>query len=272
MSNPSMEDFLLSVAESAILKHQAKVDDYEIDTLSSDVYIGQKKLISSITADFAYAVEVASLAFTRYPHSRDWLTYRLAEELQESAISVYTLVASGIFNASQRELRYMVESAVKYVHVDQIMPGHAKISERENFLHQKVPRSSVGIIDDTTLRMVPAESFRQDVKSLFSSLSAYVHPSMQQLRERRRKVERGESLGFESADSLVKFSRTLTRVYDIVLALVFEGIGPNFSGDVFIEILDGRTRWKFRNSKYCKAVSRHFDYKLERSSNEEDGA
>lgn len=258
------EPEISKIIEHAVESRRRKAEAHRHSVLNSEEYIAQQKRLQHPTANFAYAAEFSGIAFTRYPHSRNWLLSTLVDELQESAYSIYVLMNSGVFHSGQRELRYMVECATKYVYVDQALPGGASLEERELFLHHHVPKSSVSPIEDTTLRMVPAEDFKAEVKSAFKALSSYVHPSRGQLHNRRKRLENGEGPGFESIRTLEHFVNALSRVYDLVLALVFEGVGPSFTGDVFIQILDDRPEWKFHRTKYCKIICHHFNYKLER--------
>jgi hypothetical protein len=55
-----------------------------------------------------------------------------------------------------------------------------------------------------------------------------------------------------------------SQTLDLVLALVFEGIGPSFSGDIIVGVFDENPRWKFHRTRFVGQVSRHFDYKVER--------
>ncbi len=38
------------------------------------------------------------------------------------------------------------------------------------------------------------------------------------------------------------------------------------SGDVFIQVLDENTKWKYHKGKYTKEYSKKFDYKHERQT------
>jgi hypothetical protein len=51
---------------------------------------------------------------------------------------------------------------------------------------------------------------------------------------------------------------------------VFEGIGPSFTGDLFIGVLDDLPRWRFRKTKFVGEISRFFDYKFERQQRIEE--
>lgn len=87
-----------------------------------------------MTAVFLRAIRVANLAFTRYPESDKWLVQRLTDDFMESAISIRVLAAQGAFNVGRREMRYLIEAAVKHVFVDQQVSGDTPLADRPAFL------------------------------------------------------------------------------------------------------------------------------------------
>jgi hypothetical protein len=189
------------------------------------------------------------------------------DDLLQSAMAIFALGRQGVFNVGRRELRYMIESAVKAVYVDDSLPGSTPLSERITMAgdNSQVPRSSVEVVDRLPLRMLTdRDSFTSAVKSGFGKLSGYIHISKQQLEERVRLVERGEFIGFESPATLRAFNEVVKQTFDLVLVLVFEGIGPAFAGDLFVTVLDDRPDWKYHRGRFVKQVSTHFDYKAER--------
>lgn len=107
----------------------------------------------------------------------------------------------------------------------------------------------------------PLAEFVRAVRSTFGSLSGYTHPSKRQFEERIRRVEVGQFIGFETTATLRAFNRVLFATYDLVLALIFEGIGPAFTGDLFEQLFVEDTLWKFHKGRYVRRVSRSFDHK-----------
>lgn len=235
---------------------------------SADFQAEQKRL-RRMTKDFINAVRGASLAFTRYPNSGAWLLQSSMDDFIESAVSIHMLGEQGVFNVGRRELRYVLEAAVKAVYVDQQLPGKASLDDRVAYFADRgnVPRSSVDVVDRLTLRMLPnREEFCADVHSAFGALSGYTHVSKKMLDERVRRVSRGEYLGFESTKTLRAFSALVARTYDVVLATVFEGIGPMFTGDLLVHLFDHKKKWSYSKTTYVGAISAHFEYKHERQA------
>lgn len=226
-----------------------------------DVHVHLNRLL----ADFSRTLEISALYFTRYPHARQWMQQANTDDLLESVAAVPLLVEQGIFNSARRELRYLLEALVKFVYVDQQLPGEASLRERLAFLADHVPRSSVEPIDWMTLRLVPEPGeFRAAVKQAFSTLSSYVHPSPPQVQERLRRAARGEFSGFEGPKVVEAFTNLASQTLDLGVVLIFEGIGPAFTGDLYIQLFDSRPDWKFHRTRFARQVSSRFDYKFER--------
>lgn len=231
-------------------------------------YVAQQTVLDRITWDFILAVRAAAFAFTRYPESNKWLLHRFIDDFLESSIAILTLARQGVLNVGRRELRYLLEAAVKHVFVDQAVSGDTPLEDRLAFLNdrKKVPRSSVAPVDHLAIRMIADPAcLKAAVRSAFGNLSGYTHISKGQLDERLRRAERGEYTGFEGAATLDAFNRLLVGTYDVILALVFEGIGPGFTGDLFIGVFDDQPEWRFHRTKFVREISRYFDYKAERT-------
>src|SRR3954453_14312817 len=207
--------------------------------------------LSRLLADFSLTLQLSSFYFTRYPHARQWIQQASADDLMESVVAIPTLVEQGIFNSARRELRYLLEALVKFVYVDQQLPGDTPLKDRLAFLadNAKVPRSSVDPIDSMTLRLVAQpDEFRSAVKHAFKALSGYVRPSRTQIEERLRRAARGEFSGFEGPKVVEAFNRLTSQTLDLAVVLICEGIGPAFTGDLYVQLFDEYAGWTFHRT------------------------
>jgi hypothetical protein len=102
------------------------------------------------------------------------------------------------------------------------------------------------------------------VTQSFAALSGYVHPSRKVLEERLVRAARGEFSGFEGPAALEAFNRVASQTLDLALVMIFQGIGPSFTGDLFIQVFDDLPDWKFHRTRFTAQASRSFDYKVER--------
>jgi hypothetical protein len=50
-------------------------------------------------------------------------------------------------------------------------------------------------------------------------------------------------LGFEAPITVEAFARAMLQTYNLVLALLLEGVGPSFAGDLFLQVLGDEPEW-----------------------------
>lgn len=194
------------------------------------------------------------------------LVLRHTDDLIQSAIAIQSATIEGLHNPARREKRYALESLVQFLYVDQARPN-ATFEERLSFYKSDGERSDIDKLDEINLSMLTngaASQLKGAIKSDYRRLCSYVHPSVDQLRQHLANAKRGAFLGFETADLFAKMNREIFRFFDILLVLFLHGIGPDSTGDVFINILDGEPKWKFHKGRFARILSEHFDYKSER--------
>ena len=67
------------------------------------------------------------------------------------------LIQNGMHNPAAREIRFMIESGVKQLFVDQQKTGE-KFEEKLKFLHEEVDRSSISMVSELKLDAFDAAS------------------------------------------------------------------------------------------------------------------
>ena len=185
-------------------------------------------------------------------------------------VAAANLAREGLINPVKRELRYVIESMVKHLYVDQKIRKDTtipRLDERLEFLHANVD-STIDVRHELELPALHADDAKQLIGELYDAYREccpYVHVSRRQIEERLKLVAAGRPPGFENADDIRKTGRLMFRVYDIALTLFFHGYDLSLTGDVFINLLDEHPEWKFHKGKYVACVSAYFDYKHERN-------
>lgn len=224
--------------------------------------------LREVTHAFMRGVWACYLMSTR---SQAWtensMMFRLVLDTIQSPIAIQSLIENGSHNPARRELRYVLESAVKYLHVDEALP-QALLSEKLDFLYRCVPRSAISVIDEVVVSL-PASAmprFRADVKDVFAQMSGFVHPSRRQIDAYLHQFDKGSWPGNESVPEAWHMSHLVFRVYDLVLVLLFTGVGPGLAGDIFVHAFDDEPEWKFHRGTYMKQRSQLHDGKHERKS------
>jgi hypothetical protein len=226
----------------------------------------QRKYLLRITQDFLKATQISWFTATRSDTFVDnSLVFRSIDDLNQSVIAIRTLIEQGMLIPARREMRYILESSVKNLYVDQKAPSKT-FEEKIMFLHEQVPRSSISIVDDLDLPFSNENktAFIVDVKSMYATACAYIHPSKTQIDERIRLAVVEAYVGFERPRDLERMNKELFRLYEAALVLVFTSLGASFLGDVFIQWLDDDLNWRYHKGKYIKSLSSNYDYKAER--------
>lgn len=203
---------------------------------------------------------------TRAPHIyNEFLVFRNLDEYIESAISIEMLIREGIFNIGRRELRYLLESIVKYYKTDMTVQS-GSLRDRIIYFKDHIPNSSIDIVFDIDVGALAEleNDFKNEIKDTFIKSCAYVHPSESQIKERLNNYEKGNTIGFESITQLRKMNKILFRAYDMILLIIFHALGLSLAKDIFINVLEEKRDWNFHKGKYVSVLSTLFSNKAER--------
>lgn len=251
---------------SEIGKGNAELIRKHANLRESKAFQDQTKYLGRMTRDFLKTAQMIWFAATRdEAFVENSLVLRSIDDLNQSVVAMQTLVDQGMLSPVHREMRYLLESSVKNLYVDQKTPS-GDFHQKVMFLHEQVPPSSISVVDELNLPL-DVESRRSliaDIKGMYSRACAYVHPSKTQIDERVRLASEEAYVGFERPQDLVQINKEIFRVYEAILVLMFSGLGTSFLGDLFILWLDEDQSWRFHKGKYMKSLSAIFDYKLER--------
>ena len=232
----------------------------------SPEFLAQKKYIMRITND---AYKLLRLAFSysvrAYDFSSKSLSVQSTDDLAQSILACSYLIDEGLITPVKRELRYIIESSIKYLYADQQTSG-LSLDDKVIFLENL--GSSIDVRHNLKLSALHADDAKQfidELNDVYRECCAYVHVSPRQVAERLEQKERGGALGYETTDELRKLSKLMFRVYDMALALYFHGYDISMTGDLFAGALDDMPKWSFHKGKYVSTVSAYFDYKHERN-------
>jgi hypothetical protein len=220
--------------------------------------------------DFVATLRLCWMATTR---AGDWvdksLFMRSIDDLMQSAILIRTAVYEGAHNPARRELRYMIELAIKALYVDQKMPK-SPLDARLVYFDRKLDPASITPVKNLAFAILvdtKAKSVTDKLLAAYSRACVYVHPSVRQIEERLELVERGISPGFETADELRQSNDEVFEGFSLVLVLLFEAIGSSFAGDIWeTGGLSDRDGWIFHGHPLVAALDEYFDYKAERQT------
>ena len=260
-------DPLKELAEQVRKQRQEMAESHQ-KVLESPEYQAEWKHIEGATFHFIQAVHACFMMSRRAPDIYDqMLMFRLTDDLLQSCIATLFLIQNGMHNPAAREIRFMIESGVKQLFVDQ-QKSSQTFDEKLRFLHEEVNHSSISMVSELKLEAFDTASkkeFCDELTDVYYKQCAYIHPSQRQIEEMVAHAESGKPLGYKTADELRTIGRLMFRLYDMLLVLHFHGIGLGLAGDVLVEWFDDEPKWKFHKGKYTKRLSSYFDYKVERT-------
>lgn len=170
----------------------------------------------------------------------------------------------GLQNAARRELRFLLEAAVKLSTRD-FHSEATTFEERLRGLNDRDKRFEDYVAElRYEAEFEKPEEANAAILSLYSELSKFVHATEPQFSAALIRGKRGEDAGMESVATLNRFNQLAFQVYDLVLVRIFCSIGLSMAGDIFTGILDDEPKWRFHKGKFVGRLSRCFDYKHER--------
>ena len=239
-------------------------ETYEKDVLNSQSFKDGLLYLEGIGLDLLLAQQLVWLQGSRGSLSDHYLLLRFAPHIVESVIAITFNAREGLQNAARRELRFLLEVAIK-------LSSHDFHSEAANFEDRLA-----GLNDRNKLfkhyvsgliyfdEFEKPEDTNAAILSLYSELSRYVHATGFQFQDALVRERREEPAGMESVATLNGFNKLAFQVYDIVLVRIFHSIGLGMAGDVFTVALDDKPKWRFHKGKFVSRLSKCFDYKHER--------
>lgn len=253
-------DPLKQIAEA----RRTRREDYARNVLETQPFQDALRYLQSIASDFIEAQSYIRFQGARFDASKHYLLFRFAPHLAESVLTITMIAKEGMQNAARRELRFMLEAAVK-------------LSVRDTHMSAKTFEDRLAGLGDRTKRFedyVAALSYFDEFEnpqdanaetlSLYAELSGFVHAAIPQFEHAISRSKRDEDTGMETVATFNRFNKLAFRVYDLVLVRLFHSVGLSMAGDIFTTTLDDDPKWRFHKAKFVGRLSKCFDYKHER--------
>jgi hypothetical protein len=198
---------------------------------------------------------------------------RSTDDFIESGVCVRRVVEEGARNPARRELRYLIELAIKALFVDQSMP-QSSFEHRLIFFDRKVNANAITPeVNQLILDLVQGEERQNivsDLKAAYARVCKYVHPSVNQIGERVELAKQGITIGYDNAAELKAFNDEVFEVFALVLVLIFHGLGPSTCGDIFEGLFSNWQDWAYHSHRHVVKIDESYDYKAERQGRLED--
>jgi hypothetical protein len=191
----------------------------------------------------------------------------LFQDYLEGWIGTQTLVKEGMLRPARREARFILEMSVKMAFIQQSASDlslHEKLDRYEEMLNSP----SISKMRSVRLPLLSGGShadFFEECGRLYGESSKYVHLSAAQIQDRMQQLDKGRTVGFESADDINELNSFLERTYANAIVLIMHSIADWVVGDWLVDRNAIVSGWYFLKSKYIADIDRQFDYKQERS-------
>lgn len=191
---------------------------------------------------------------------------RMIDDITQSITSIEVLVKEGIINTCKRELRYLLEVAIKCCLI--VNKNSKKDFEEQLEEYEKLLNSSninpINVLNFNYLKNSVDEEFKTDVKRTYGHLSKYTHSTTHQIEERLSRAQNGRTIGYEGIEELKELNNNVEKVFSYVIVLIFHSVAQYVVGDFLVESDGSSNKWYFNQSKYINIIDSEFDYKAER--------
>jgi hypothetical protein len=245
---------------------------------ASEAYLGAMRQVDRYLFDYGLGISAIELMATRNPAFFDRLiSLRVKPHFVQSMIAASYMIKEGLHDPARREMRFLVEAAVKALWLDQGSPSSRGDRERAGVqppttVAEKIAAlDGIGrqrfdeIVDNLRFGMLDeaaSERYRQTAKSLYGTLSTTTHVSSRNVERDFTNFDRGKHFAFETVANVDAIARLLRQVLDLALASHFESFDHGLVGDIFEPCFE--PQWSFLKMPLIGAIDRHFDYKHER--------
>lgn len=194
------------------------------------------------------------------------------DDLLQSLVAIRSLSDEGIRNPCRRELRYMIELAIKACLISQ-KESDSTIEEQINEFRSIIKSTNISMIKEINFHFFSEqqkEQFVTEIKRFYGELCIYVHSTPKQMQERMELDRRGRYIGFEGTNELRELDDEIGFALSSILCIFFHTVPQWCVGDYIVE-RDGYTvKSYFSKYKYFAMIDEKFDYKCERQNKLED--
>ena len=262
----------------SIRKERQRRSDEHAALRASDAYQGAMRQVDRYIFDYGVGINAIELMATRNPaYFDDLISLRIKPHLVQSMIAASHMVQEGLHDPARREMRFLVEAAVKALWLDQGSPplrgdqGAGPVLPPMTVAEKVAALDGLGrerfdqVVESLRFGMLDAaagDQFRQTAKSLYGTLSTTTHVSSRNVERDLANFDKGKHFAFETVADVNAIARLLRQVLDLALASHLEAFDHGLVGDLFEPHFE--PSWSFLKTQLVAAVDRHFDYKHER--------
>lgn len=234
---------------------------------STDEIKVEFKRLKHITQSFFDTIIFSIFNYSRGPS--DWknnFILRVSDEFIEGLESIEKMMGNGFRNQCRRELRFLIEVAIKAAFITQT--NTEEDFEKQLVTYRKLLKNpginSINRIDFPFMKDEEiVKEFRIEVKRMYGDLCNYVHLTPEQLTEKILLSKDGKPFDKLSQVEIGILTSELSKTFSYICVLFFNSMPQYVVGDFFEP---GLPDYYFNKSKYIAEIDKEFDYKHERQS------
>ena len=192
----------------SIRKERQRRSDEHAALRASDAYQGAMRQVDRYIFDYGVGINAIELMATRNPaYFDDLISLRIKPHLVQSMIAASHMIQEGLHDPARREMRFLVEAAVKALWLDQGSPplrgdqGAGPVLPPMTVAEKVAALDGLGrerfdqVVESLRFGMLDAaagDQFRQTAKSLYGTLSTTTHVSSRNVERDLANFDKGK--------------------------------------------------------------------------------
>ncbi len=234
--------------------------------LTDEIKVEFKRL-KQITQSFFDTVLFSIFNYSRGPSNwKDNFILRVSDEFIEGLESIEKMIENGFRNQCRRELRFLIEVAIKATFITQT--NTEEDFETQLVTYRKLLKNpGINSVNRIKFPFIKDEGFikdfRVDIKRMYGDLCNYVHLTPEQLTEKITLSKDGKPFDKLSKVEFEILNSEIAKTFSYICVLFFNSMPQYVVGDFFEP---GLPDYYFNKSKYIAEIDKEFDYKHERQA------
>lgn len=227
----------------------------------------QYQKLKIITQSFYDSILFSIFNFSRGPSNwKNIFFLRTSDEFIEGFESLEKMIENGFRNQCRRELRFLIEVAIKAAFITQ-NTNNEDFEEQLKTYRKLLKNPGINAINRINFPFFSEEETKKnfiiEVKQMYGNLCNYVHLTPEQLTEKITLSKDGKPFDKLSLEELNILNYEISLSFSYISVLFFNSMPQYVVGDFFEP---GLPDYYYYKSKYIAQIDKEFDYKHERQA------
>jgi hypothetical protein len=234
---------------------------------SNDKINFEHEKLKLITQSFYDSIIFSIFNYSRGPSNwKNNFFLRVSDEFIEGLESIEKLIENGFRNQCRRELRFLIEAAIKAAFITQTNKGE-EFEDQLKTYRKLLKDSGINAVNRIRFPFLSDESIKKEfiieVKKMYGNLCNYVHLTPEQLTEKIALSKDGKPFDKLSLTELEILNSEISLSFSYISVLLFNSMPQYVVGDFFEPSLPD---YYYHKSRFIAEIDKEFDYKHERQA------